>query len=207
MDRVAYIVSSHGFGHAARACAVMAEMRWQRSTCHFEVFTEVLQQPARMTPGILLHRTKEEQNVAEAIHFALKHDDGQGLDNLDQADLLILGVSRTSKTPTSLYLACRGIKVANLPVINGIPLPDEIRRHPVKKVGFRIDMERLRQLRSRRRRRMGAGMIKGYTTPESVFMELEYCNAVFRTIPGLRTVDVTDHSVEEVSDWITRNVL
>lgn len=169
--------------------------------------TDLLQQLPSRKPGILTHRTEEEHQVAEAIHFALKHDDGLGLDTLDQADLLILGVSRTGKTPTSLFLACRGVKVANLPVVDGILLSEEIRLHPVKKVGFRIEMERLCQLRSSRRKRMGAGIISGYSTPESIFMELEYCNTLFRRIPGLRTIDVTDHSVEEVSDWITHNVL
>jgi regulator of PEP synthase PpsR (kinase-PPPase family) len=173
----------------------------------FETFSKVLDQLPRRTPGILTHRSEEEHNVAEAIHFALKHDDGLGLDTLDQAELLILGVSRTGKTPTSLFLACRGVKVANLPVVDGIPLPEEVRLHPVKKVGFRIELERLRQLRSRRRRRMGAGMLGGYATPDRIFAELEYCNTLFRKIPGLRTIDVTDHSVEEVSDWITHNVL
>lgn len=172
-----------------------------------DTFTDVLQQLPRRKPGILTHRTEEEHQVAEAIHFALKHDDGLGLDTLDQADLLILGVSRTGKTPTSIFLACRGVKVANLPVVDGIPFPEEIRLHPVKKVGFRIEMERLAQLRSSRRKRMGVGIIKGYSTPESIFMELEYCNTIYRRIPGLRTLDVTDRSVEEVSDWITHNVL
>jgi len=173
----------------------------------FETFSAVLQQLPRRTPGILPHRTEEEQHVAEAIHFALKHDDGLGLETLDEADLLILGVSRTSKTPTSIYLACRGVKVANIPVVNGIQLPEQIRRSKVKKVGFRIDLERLRQLRSSRRRRMGVGMLTSYSSLESVFEELEYCNTIYRKIPGLRTIDVTDHSVEEVSDWITHNVL
>lgn len=173
----------------------------------FEMVSAVLQRLPRRMPGILAHRTEEEQHVAEAIHFALKHDDGLGLDTLDEADLLILGVSRTSKTPTSIYLACRGVKVANVPVVDGIPLPEEVRRSRVKKVGFRIDIERLRQLRSSRRRRMGAGMLTGYASLESVFNELEYCNTLYRRIPGLRTIDVTDHSVEEVSDWITHNVL
>lgn len=173
----------------------------------FENFSDMLQQVPNRTPGILTHRTEEEHHVAEAIHFALKHDDGLGMDTLDQADLLILGVSRTGKTPTSLFLACRGVKVANLPVVDGIPMAEDVRMHPVKKVGFRIELERLRQLRSRRRRRMGAGMLTSYASPECIFMELEYCNTIYRRIPGLRTIDVTDHSVEEVSDWITHNVL
>jgi len=161
--------------------------------------------PSR-TPGALRSTTADQFEVTEDIHYTLQHDDGNGLATLDRADLIILGVSRTAKTPTSIYLACRKLKVANIPIIRGIPLPEEVTRSRVPKVGFLMELERQVQIRSERAVRMGT-TIPGYAERAHVFAEMEYCERVFRGIPGLSTLDVTNRSIEEISDWVTHNVL
>ena len=169
--------------------------------------SDSLQSSPSLTPGVFRRQSEEAFKVTEAIHYTLKHDDGLGLQTLDLADLIILGVSRTGKTPTAIYLSCRKLQVANVPIINQIPLPPEVLCSPAPKVGFVLDIERLSQLRARR-----AGRIKGHGIPRysdrtSIQEELDYCRSVYRSIPGIFTLDVTDRSIEETSDWITHNVL
>ena len=96
------------------------------------------------TPGLLEHVRAESLRAAEAIEFTMRHDDGLGLETIDQAHLIILGVSRVSKTPTSLYLACNQLlRVANVPVLPGQDLPQEVMRSDVPKVGLIIQPEQL----------------------------------------------------------------
>lgn len=158
-------------------------------------------------PGAFRHESEETYKVTEAIHFTLRHDDGQNVETLNEADLLILGVSRTGKTPTSIFLSCRKLKVANIPIVNGVDLPDGVRELKIPKVGFRMSIDRLLELRAERAAKMPIGALRGYQGRASVFEESEYCEAVFRKIPGLKTIDVTNRSIEETSEWIVRNVL
>ena len=171
-----------------------------------EIFTSALHAAPSRTPGVFRGQTEETFKMIEAIHFTRRHDDGQRIETIDEADLIILGVSRTGKTPTSIFLSCRKLKVANVPIIMEVPLPDEVRLAAAPKVGFRMDLERQVQVRSERAGRMGA-RIPGYAERAHILAELGYCDRVYRSIAGIRTVDVTNRSIEETSDWITHNVL
>ncbi len=166
-----------------------------------------LQSNPSLTPGAFRHQSEDAFKVTEAIHFTLKHDDGLGLETLDQADLIILGVSRTGKTPTSIYLSCRKLRVANVPIVNMVPLPSEVLRSKAPKVGFRLGLDRLSQLRARRAGRVRGRGIPRYSDRTSIQEELDYCEDVYQSIPGLFIVDVTDRSIEETSDWITHNAM
>lgn len=170
------------------------------------IFAEALHSLPSRTPGAFRGQSEDMFKIIEAIHFTRRHDDGQGLDTIDEADLIILGVSRTGKTPTSIFLSCRKLKVANVPIIDGFPLPDEVRLAGVPKVGFKMALDRQVQVRSERASRMGA-RIPGYAERAHIMAEINYCDRVFRSIAGIRTVDVTNRSIEETSDWITHHVL
>jgi hypothetical protein len=171
------------------------------------IFAGVLGHAPSQIPGIQGGEQAELQQVTQAIHFALRHDDGQGLETLDQADVIILGASRTGKTPTSIFLSCQKLKVGNVPIVYPMPLPPSVLAAPGKKVGFRIGVERLVELRSERPRRLGIGALAGYSDEAAVLQELEHCEEIYRRIPGLRTIDVTSRSIEEVAAWIKRQVL
>ena len=171
------------------------------------IFAGILQRGPSEKPGTHDGAHADLHRVTEAIHFTLRHDDGQGLETLDQADVIILGVSRTGKTPTSIYLSSQKLKVANVPIVHPLPLPPEVLAARAPKVGFRIALERLVQLRSERSRRYGVDDLAGYSGEADIFEELEYCEAVYRRIPGLRTIDVTTRTIEEVAAWIKRQVL
>ena len=170
-------------------------------------FSDILRHAPRMRPGIFRHEQEEIYRLNEAIHYTLSHDDGMGIETLDEADLIILGVSRTGKTPTSIFLSCRKLKVANIPIIHQVPLPAAVSRAPVKKVGFHMRADRLIQLRGERMRRMPSPRLTKYASTSHIFEELEYCKRVFRKISSLRVIDVTDRSIEEIAEWITRKVL
>lgn len=170
------------------------------------LFANSFQHTPSRTPGLLRGPSQDVFRVAEAIHFTLRHDDGQGIDTLDKADLIILGVSRTGKTPTSIFLSCRELKVANIPIVRGVPLPDDVTSMETPKVGFRMDLERQIRVRSERSRRMGV-RIPGYAERANIMAEMEYCENLYKKILNLHTVNVTYRSVEEISDWITHNVL
>jgi regulator of PEP synthase PpsR (kinase-PPPase family) len=170
------------------------------------IFAEALHSIPSRTPGVFRGQTEETFKIIEAIHFTRQHDDGQRLETIGDADLIILGVSRTGKTPTSIFLSCRKLKVANVPIIKDLPLPDEVRLAKSPKVGFRMELERQVQVRSERSGRMGA-RIPRYAERSHILAELGYCDRVYRSIAGIRTVDVTNRSIEETSDWITHHVL
>lgn len=145
----------------------------------------------------------------EAMDFMIQHDDGQCPWQLEQADIVLIGVSRTSKTPTSLYLANRGIKVANVPVVLDCPLPAELDTlsKPLV-VGLTINPEPLVQIRSNRLRQItpvaDTGTINhtkfggDYTELERVRAELVYARRLF-TRHGWPVIDVTRRSVEETA--------
>lgn len=171
-----------------------------------EILAAALQTAPHRTPGVFRSQDEELFKVTEAIHYTLAHDDGRGLDTLDQADLVILGLSRTGKTPTSIFLSCRKLRVANIPIVPGFDLPAGFAELAVPKVGFLMSLERQLKVRGERSRRMGAA-VPGYADEASVFAEMEHAQRVFRALPGLATLDVTERSIEETSDWITRHVL
>jgi regulator of PEP synthase PpsR (kinase-PPPase family) len=169
--------------------------------------TVLLKHTPRMKPGAYRQAEQEAFYLTDAIEYTMQHDDGLGLETINDADLIIFGMSRSGKTPTSIYLSCRKLKVANFPIILGEPFPRELMRAAGKKVGFRISMERLCQLRSERVSRMSYTDVPGYASLSHIAKEEAHCEKIFRRIPSLWTIDVTNRSVEEISDWITRNVM
>jgi regulator of PEP synthase PpsR (kinase-PPPase family) len=152
------------------------------------------------SPGLLRSIGEESVRLAESIDFTLRHDDGQGVETLEQAELILLGVSRTSKTPTSLYLSCNNsLKVANVPVIEDIKPPGKIFTLNVQKVGFTIAPERLAFIRERRLKYAGD---TDYLDISRIKRELEYCNRIFGRIKDLLVIDVTNSSIEETANRI-----
>jgi hypothetical protein len=153
-----------------------------------------------LRPGLLREIGEESIRLAGSIDFTLKHDDGQGIETLEQTDLIILGVSRTSKTPTSLYLSCNNnLKVTNVPVILGIQPPDKVFTLKAQKVGFTIEPERLAFIRQKRLRYAGA---TDYVDIMYIKRELEYSHRIFSQIKGLRVIDVTNSSIEEIANKV-----
>ncbi len=140
----------------------------------------------------------------EAIEFALNHDDGQAARHLANADIILVGVSRTSKTPTCMYLANRGVKAANVPVVPGCPLPPELLLVRAAEdggplvVGLTKDPTRLIQIRRNRIRMLKQEEHTDYIDPETVKAELAAARRLFST-HGWPVLDVTRRSIEETA--------
>ncbi len=139
----------------------------------------------------------------EAIEFAVKSDDGKEPRNLHKADLVLVGVSRTSKTPLSTYLAGRGLKVANVPLVLGVEPPEELYQLPgVRVVGLTIDVDQLMYIRQQRLQQLGMPPDANYGLRDHVKAELEYAHGILRSNPDWMVVDVTNCAIEETATII-----
>jgi len=153
-------------------------------------------------PGLFRGPAEESIRLAESIDFTLKHDDGDGIETLGRADIIIIGVSRTSKTPTSLYLSCNNnLKVANVPIIPNVEPPKKIFTLKRRKVGLTIAPERLAFIRRKRLKYAGS---TDYINLAAIRKELEYSHEIFRQINGLQVIDVTNSSIEEIAGNILK---
>ena len=138
----------------------------------------------------------------EAINFALTHDDGQNIRGLRGADVVLLGVSRTSKTPTCVYLANRGVKAGNIPLVPGVPHPDILDTFKNGKgptvIGLKITVERLLQIRSQRLLALNETSQTDYVDADMVRKEVTEANRLFQRNKW-KVIDVSRRSVEETA--------
>lgn len=140
----------------------------------------------------------------DAISYTIGHDDGQSVWDMYEADIVIIGVSRTSKSPTSVYLSCRGYKTANIPFVSIETIPSTI--YDLKKpliVGLTINPEKLVQIRQSRLVSMGQGVESDYTDIESIKNEVAESRKLFAKL-NCPIIDVTKRSVEETAARIIR---
>ena len=158
---------------------------------------------ARMTPGSRPPLNSAYFKRMEAIEFAVKFDDGVAA-GLKDADIVLVGVSRTSKTPLSIYLGYLGYKTANVPLVKGIdPPPELFTADPSKIVGLTIDAQRLSEIRGERIRWMRGD--RKYADLAEIYDELEYAAGIHRRL-RCPVIDVSELSIEEIAQRILRAV-
>jgi regulator of PEP synthase PpsR (kinase-PPPase family) len=168
-----------------------------------EAIAKVSGMAARMTPGARPPLDSMYFKRMAAIEFAVKYDDGVG-SGLEEADIVLVGVSRTSKTPLSIYLGYLGFKAANVPLVKSIaPPPELFEIDAAKIVGLTIDASRLAQIRSARVRSMGGGANPAYSELNEIYEELEEAAALHRRL-GCPVIDVTGLSIEETAHRAVR---
>lgn len=144
----------------------------------------------------------------DAIHYTLAHDDGQLLDGLEDADVIVMGVSRTSKTPTCMYLANKGFKAVNIPLVPGIPVPDQVlnlRGPRPLIVGLTREPKSLSDIRRNRLRVMHEPVDSDYANEEMVRAEVARARRLFGQ-RGWTVIDVTRKSIEEVAAGIIQRI-
>jgi len=191
-----------------------AEMRTlcRRARLHYcdllgqpiEAVAKVSGQAARMQAGGRHPLDETYFRRMEAIEFAVKYDDGIA-GGLNDADIVLVGVSRTSKTPLSIYLGYLGYRAANVPLVKGIDPPNELFDvDPAKIVGLKIDAKRLAEIRKNRSRRMG-GSNHRYSKLLEIYEELENAEVVQRKL-GCPVIDTTELSIEETAARVIRLV-
>ncbi len=134
----------------------------------------------------------------ETLNFAIAHDDGQSLDGIGQAEVVLTGASRTSKTPTCVYLAIRGVRAANVPLVPGMPPPPHLLETKALVVGLWVSPDRLVQVRRNRLSTMGETRDTNYVDLDQVRAEVGATRQLFDS-QGWPTIDVTRRSIEETA--------
>ena len=153
----------------------------------------------RLVPGILYEANKAHFDRIDAIDYTLHHDDGCGVGDLEIADVVLVGVSRTSKSSTCFYLAYRGIRAANVPLFpNEEPPPELLRLDPKKVIGTTANADRLQSVREARLRSWGMHLGEAYTDRMAIIQELRAVNALMAK-HNWATIDVSYKAIEEVA--------
>lgn len=154
-------------------------------------------------PGLFPEIDEDYFSRIDAMNFAVKHDDGQGLRGLAKADIVIVGPSRTSKTPTSVYLAQKGWWVANIPLVKGLDPPIELfELDQSRVVALIIDAERLSRYRTSRITQMKSPQASSYADLGNVAQEVEWARDLYRKNPQWYVIDISGKAVEEVAGEI-----
>ncbi len=168
-------------------------------------FSKILNQRASHEPSGQHVLNEEYYQRIEAIQFTMNHDDGNQTDDLEKSDIILLGVSRTSKTPTSIYLANKGYKTSNIPLVNEKSIPIRITKKNFKPcvVGLTTEAERLFDIRKNRLNSLKENESTEYTNLEKIKEEVENSKKIFRKNQW-PTIDVTRKSVEETAASIIK---
>lgn len=197
--------------HQAHIAELNAEVD-RRGLESFDVITPIIEKmqdflgvPAKRRPGVIYKVDEDYIQRLDAVNFTVKHDDGQNTQNLEQADIVLVGVSRTSKTPLSMYLAGKGYKVANIPLVEGLPAPELLFKVDQERViGLTIDVQQLINIRASRMRNMRQSIIGRYTEYDTVESELLYATRLYRQNKKWMVVDMTNKAIEEAAAEIMK---
>ena len=168
-------------------------------------FSKLLNQEASHIPSGQHVMNEEYYKKIEAIQFTMNHDDGNSLDDIGKSDIVLLGVSRTSKTPTSIYLANKGMKISNIPLVNEQSVPEFLKKKPDRTcvVGLTAEPDRLVDLRKNRMQSIKENENKSYIDFEKIKYEIEESKKLFQKY-NWPTIDVTRKSVEETAASILK---
>lgn len=163
-------------------------------------FSKLLNQKAIHIPSAQHVLDKEYYKRIEAIQFSMTHDDGLRTEDINSADIILLGVSRTSKTPTSIYLGNKGYKTLNIPLVGNQAIPDTLKEKPdiFCVIGLSVEAERLSDIRNNRLKAMNENKITNYSDLNFIRKEIENSKKLFKKY-NWPTIDVTRKSVEETA--------
>jgi len=168
-------------------------------------FSKILNQKASHEPSGQHALNDEYYERIEAIQFTMNHDDGNLVNDIEKSDIILVGVSRTSKTPTSIYLANKGFKTSNIPLVNENSLPKKLRENPQLTcvVGLNTEPERLVDIRKNRMNSLRETENKKYTSIENIKKEITEAKKTFKKYRW-PSIDVTRKSVEETAASIIK---
>ncbi len=191
----------------------MEQETLNHSVCTADILGSLMGAFSRVTckqpsyePGMLRQLDEAYFRRVAAVEFAVKHDDGKDPRGLTLAEVVLVGISRTSKTPLSMYLAHQGIMVANLPLVPEVDVPEELFWIPPEKIiGLVINPEQLRTIRMERLKALGLDEDADYVNVSRIEEELTYARRVMKKL-GCTVYDVSNKAVEEVANRIIRLV-
>ena len=167
-------------------------------------FSKILNQKATHQPSAQHVLDEDYYKRIEAIQFTMNHDDGNNTENILESDIILVGVSRTSKTPTSIYLANKGLKTSNIPLVNDMSIPNDVTKSKTLCViGLTTEAERLYDIRRNRLNSLKENEASDYTNLEKIRLEVEQSKKIFKKNKW-PTIDVTRKSVEETAASIIK---
>lgn len=153
-------------------------------------------------PGLLRKLDDKYFKKVEAVEFAVKYDDGKDTRGILLADIVLIGVSRTSKTPLSMYLAHKNLKVANIPLVPEVSPPEELKHIPSKRIiGLTLNIDNLNKIRKERLKAMGLKDTANYAAFERILDELTYADDIMKKL-NCKVIDTTNKAVEETASII-----
>ena len=215
----ALIAQAHSNGAMIVATLVNSDMRKQgekialeRGVAYYDLlgsllsdFEKFLSEAPAEVPGLFREVNEEYFRRIHAVEFTVKADDGKEPRSLRQADIVLVGVSRTSKTPLSTFLAHKGFKVGNVPLVLDRPPPNELWDvDPLRVMALTIDPSQLQHIRTARMEAMGMPKATNYGDLDYILAELEYATDMFTSHPEWPVIDVTNKAVEETAAIILR---
>lgn len=158
-------------------------------------------------PG-LLHAVNDEYfDKVAAVEFTLNHDDGRNIKSLEEADVILIGISRTSKTPLSIYLSLEGLKVVNIPIVMGLPIPEKVFQVDQRKIFcLTIDASTLHEIRKNRLTRLGVDQNGDYADLSKVIEEVEWANDLYAQNQRWPVFNVTGKALEETAAEIKKMI-
>ena len=167
-------------------------------------FSKILNQKATHQPSGQHVLDEDYYKRIEAIQFTMNHDDGNNTENILESDIILIGVSRTSKTPTSIYLANKGLKTSNIPLVNDMSIPKEvIKSSTICIIGLTTEAERLYDIRRNRLNSLKENEASDYTSLEKIRDEIDQSRKIFKQNKW-PIIDVTRKSVEETAASIIK---
>ncbi|MDB4846629.1 kinase/pyrophosphorylase [Candidatus Pelagibacter sp.] len=168
-------------------------------------FSKLLNQKATHLPSGQHELNEEYYDKIEALQFTMNHDDGNSINDIEKSDIILLGVSRTSKTPTSIYLANKGLRTSNIPLVNENSIPELLKKKPKVTcvIGLTTEAERLIEVRKNRMNTLKETESTDYTNIHKIKKEIEDAKKTFRKYQW-PTIDMTRKSVEETAASIIK---
>lgn len=164
-----------------------------------EAISDVVKIEPKKEAGMIRKLDEDYFKKVAAVEFAVKYDDGKDTRGIKKADIVLVGVSRTSKTPLSMYLAHKNLKVANVPLVPEVPPPDELFEvDPKKIIGLTTNPIKLNEVRQERLKALGLGDNANYASMDRILKEIEYAEGLMRRL-GCPIIDVSNKAVEETA--------
>ncbi len=171
-------------------------------SCIVNTFSNLFHEEPMNEPGLIRKLDDKYFRKVEAIEFAVKYDDGKNVRGIREADVVIIGVSRTSKTPLSMYLAHKNIKAANVPLVPEVPVSEELFKIDKRKiVGLTTNPIKLNEIRQERLKALGLNNDANYASMERILNELDYAESIMKKV-GCPVIDVSTKAVEETASII-----
>jgi regulator of PEP synthase PpsR (kinase-PPPase family) len=192
-------------------CQALVSLADERRIPAFDLMGPLIERISEVTgreplgqPGLYRKLRKDYYERVAAIEYTMAHDDGQRPNEWDQAEIVLVGVSRVGKTPLSLYLSVLGWKVANCPYVKDVPLNPKLSQLDRRQVvGITMEPGQLLEHRRRRQSRLGVSGFSEYADPEAIHDELTIALEAYRRL-GFRVIDVTDKPIETSADEVIR---